>query len=454
MAKIRSQFTCSACGYSSSKWLGSCPSCQSWNTFEEELIQKESTEIHKAKLTSVSPVDKPLKLNEITSDDAIRFASKVPELDRVLGGGFMPGSFVLLGGDPGIGKSTLTLQIAGKNPDLRILYCSGEESAAQIGQRAGRLGIKSDNIQIYTETDLGLIIEKATSLKPDLLIIDSIQTVYRTELSSMPGSVAQLRECSALLMRLSKQHKITTLAVGHMTKDGELAGPRVLEHMVDTVLMFEGDRNHTYRLLRSQKNRFGSTNEIGVFEMTEKGLIDILNPSQLFLPEYQHAISGSAVVCSLEGTRPLLLEVQSLVSESSFGTPQRMASGFDQKRLSLLLAVLEKRAGYFFGTKDVFLNIAGGIKIQETSSDLGISCALASGLTDRIITEKTVILGEVGLGAEVRAIRAIEQRVNEAVKMGFKRIVLPKANQFKPKKMNIELIEVGFVADALDAVLY
>ena len=454
MAKIRSQFICNSCGYSSSKWLGSCPSCSNWNTFEEELIQKESDQTHKAKLASLSQTEKPVKLSEITTSDTDRVASNIPELDRVLGGGFMPGSFVLLGGDPGIGKSTLTLQIACKNKNLRILYCSGEESAAQIKQRAHRLGIASENIQIYTETDLGLIIEQATKIKPDLLIIDSIQTVYRTELSSMPGSIAQLRECSALLMRLSKQHKITTLAVGHMTKDGELAGPRVLEHLVDTVLMFEGDRNHTYRLLRSQKNRFGSTNEIGVFEMTEKGLIDVLNPSQLFLPEYQRQISGSAIVCSLEGTRPLLLEVQALVSESSFGTPQRMASGFDQKRLSLLIAVLEKRSGYFFGAKDVFLNIAGGIKIQDTSSDLGIICALASGLTDRIIVEKSVIIGEVGLGSEVRAVRTIDQRINEAEKMGFKRVIIPKANQYKTSKKNVEVIEVELVTDALEAVLY
>jgi DNA repair protein RadA/Sms len=453
MAKTRSQFECTQCGYSASKWLGSCPSCQSWNTFEEVVIQKETTTIHKAKLQAVSTLEKPLKISEISFDEAERVHTFIPELDRVLGGGFMPGSFVLLGGDPGIGKSTLTLQIAGRAPKLKILYCSGEESAAQIGQRAQRLGVSSENLHIYSETDLALIIEQATHMKPDVLIIDSIQTVFRTELTSMPGSVAQLRECSALLMRLSKQQKITTLAVGHMTKDGELAGPRVLEHMVDTVLMFEGEKNYAYRLLRSQKNRFGSTNEIGVFEMTETGLKDVLNPSQLFLPEYQREISGSAIVCSMEGSRPLLLEVQALVTESSFGTPQRMASGFDQKRLALLIAVLEKRAGYFFGNKDVFLNIAGGIKIQETSSDLGIICALASGLTDRVIQTKTAILGEVGLGAEVRAIRSIDQRVQEAKKMGFEYVVIPKANAFK-QKIGVKLIEVETVRDALDAVLY
>lgn len=453
MAKARSQFECSQCGYSTSKWLGSCPSCQSWNTFEEVFIQKEITTTHKAKLQAVSSLDKPIKIADISLDEAVRIHTFIPELDRVLGGGFMPGSFVLLGGDPGIGKSTLTLQIAGRAPKLKILYCSGEESAAQIGQRAKRLGIRSENLHIYSETDLALIIRQATHMKPDVLIIDSIQTVFRTELTSMPGSVAQLRECSALLMRLSKQHKITTLAVGHMTKDGELAGPRVLEHMVDTVLMFEGEKNYAYRLLRSQKNRFGSTNEIGVFEMTETGLKDVLNPSQLFLPEYQREISGSAIVCSMEGGRPLLLEVQALVTESSFGTPQRMASGFDQKRLSLLIAVLEKRAGYFFGTKDVFLNIAGGIKIQETSSDLGIVCALASGLTDRVIQANTAILGEVGLAAEVRAIRSIDQRVQEAKKMGFETVVIPKANAFK-QQIGIKIVEVVTVSDALDAVLY
>jgi len=454
MARAKTVFTCNSCGYETPKWLGSCPSCQSWNSFEESVIQKESSQIHKAKLNSLSPVDKPLKLNEIQLDQSHRFNSNIPELDRVLGGGFMPGSFVLLGGDPGIGKSTLTLQIAGKNKNLSILYCSGEESAAQIAQRAKRLAINSDKLLVYTETDINLILEKATEIKPDLLIIDSIQTVYRTELSSMPGSVAQLRECSALLMRYSKQFKVTTLAVGHMNKDGEIAGPRVLEHMVDCVLMFEGEKNHAFRLLRSQKNRFGSTNEIGVFEMSESGLLDVLNPSQLFLPEYQREISGSAVVCSMEGSRPLLMEVQALVTESSFGTPQRMASGFDQKRLALLIAVLEKRAGYFIGTKDVFLNIAGGIKIQETSSDLGILCALASGLTDRVITEKTIILGEVGLGAEVRAIRGIDQRLQEAKKMGFTTAIIPKSNVFKKNISGLKVKEVETVSEALELVLY
>lgn len=451
--KIKTVFTCSNCGYQTGKWLGSCPSCQEWNTFEESVIQKETDIKHKVKGTSTYTAEMPKPLHEIKQTDSNRLLTGMPELDRVLGGGLVPGSFVLLGGDPGIGKSTLTLQIAEKASSLSILYCSGEESSVQIAQRASRLKVQSKNLLIYTETDINIIIEQATKLKPDILIIDSIQTVYRTELSSMPGSIAQLRECSSLLMRFSKQFSITTLAVGHMTKDGELAGPRLLEHMVDCVLLFEGEKNHSYRLLRSQKNRFGSTNEIGVFEMTQSGLIDVINPSQLFLPEYQRQISGSAIVCSMEGSRPLLMEVQALVTESNFGTPQRMASGFDQKRLSLLLAVLEKRAGYFIGNKDVFLNIAGGIKISETSSDLGILCALASALTNTIIREKTVILGEVGLGAEVRAIRSIDQRMQEALKMGFETVVIPKSNALKWKNSKMKVIEVEDIQETLERVL-
>lgn len=450
MAKKRIQFECDNCGYVSPKWLGSCPSCSSWNTFVEKVDTPVNND-HKAKQASSSFTAKPVKLNEITEQSSKRIKSEISELDTVLGGGFMPGSFILLGGDPGIGKSTLTLQLANSKYGLNILYCSGEESEAQIAQRAKRLGIQSKELTIYTETDINIILEKAQELKPDLLIIDSIQTVFRTELSSMPGSVAQIRECAALLMRFSKEQGVITIAVGHMTKDGSLAGPRILEHMVDTVLMFEGDNKHSFRLLRGIKNRFGSTNEIGVFEMREDGLRDVINPSELFLPLYSKQVSGSAIVSSLEGTRPILLEVQALVTESSFGTPQRMASGYDQKRLALLLAVLEKRAGLFFGTKDVFVNIAGGMKIQDTSSDLGIMAALMSSLKDDAIPNKTVFIGEVGLGAEIRAVRSIESRINEALKLDFEKIIIPKAIDYSSSmKANRKIIEIESVTELFE----
>jgi DNA repair protein RadA/Sms len=433
MAKDRIEYLCGECGHTSAKWLGNCPNCGNWHTFKEFKVERNgSKKEHKGKVDGLLKSPPPQQLNEITSNSEERFLSNIQELDRVLGGGFVPGSFVLIGGDPGIGKSTLTLQIGKSHPKLKILYCAGEESAGQIKQRAERLGVKSDNFYIYTDTDINNVLNEARKLNPDLLIVDSIQTVYRTELTSMAGSIQQVKECAALLQQLAKRQNITTLVIGHVTKDGNIAGPRVLEHMVDTVLHFEGDSNYNYRMLRSLKNRFGPSQEVGVFEMKESGLVDILNPSQLFLSEYNSKVSGNAVICSIEGSRPLLVEVQALVTPSNYGTPQRTANGFDHRRLSLLLAVLEKRGGYQFSGQDVYLNIAGGLKINDPAADLGVTSALVSSFLDKPISHKIVFLGEVGLGGEVRAVNKIDRRLGEIRKLGFDHAITPKAN--KPEK--------------------
>lgn len=431
MPKDRIKYVCGECGHSSTKWLGNCPNCGSWHTFEEFKVERKtkSEKEHKGKVDGLKEATSPQKLEEIESESEDRFLSNIQELDRVLGGGFMPGSFVLIGGDPGIGKSTLTLQIGKARPDLDILYCAGEESAGQIKQRAKRLGVDSDNFYIFTETDINKVLREAQKLNPDLLIVDSIQTVYRTELTSMAGSIQQVKECAALLQQLAKKQDITTLVIGHVTKDGSIAGPRVLEHMVDTVLQFEGDSNYNYRMLRSLKNRFGPAQEVGVFEMKEAGLIDVLNPSQLFLSEYNENVSGNAVICSIEGSRPLLVEVQALVTPSNYGTPQRTANGFDYRRLSLLLAVLEKRGGYQFSGQDVYLNIAGGLKINDPAADLGVTSALVSSLIDKPISNKLAFLGEVGLGGEVRTVNKIDHRLGEIRKLGFEQAIVPRANK-------------------------
>ncbi|MDX1636578.1 MAG: DNA repair protein RadA [Balneolaceae bacterium] len=433
MAKSRIEYVCGECGHTSAKWLGNCPSCGRWHTFREFTVERDNKKgsSHKGKVEGLEESGSPKALEDIELNEDARFASNIPELDRVLGGGFVPGSFVLIGGDPGIGKSTLALQIARSNPELQILYCAGEESAGQIKQRARRLRVTSDHLFIYNETDISKILKEARKMEPDLLIVDSIQTVYRTELSSMAGSIQQVKECAALFQQLAKRQEITTLLIGHVTKEGTLAGPRVLEHMVDTVLQFEGDQNYTYRLLRSAKNRFGPAQEVGVFEMNEDGLTDILNPSQLFLSDYNSSVSGNAVVCTIEGSRPLLIEVQALVTPSNYGTPQRTASGFDHRRLSLLLAVLEKRGGYQFSGQDVYLNVAGGIKLSDTAGDLGVVCALVSSFLDKPISGELVFLGEVGLGSEIRAVPKLEQRLGEIEKMGFGEAIIPKANTVK-----------------------
>lgn len=428
MAKQKSSYVCGECGYTTHRWLGNCPSCKKWNSLVETLEETDPANkpAHRAKLESQDYENpEPLTLAQINPDESVRVVTGFNEFDRVLGGGMVPGSFILIGGDPGIGKSTLALQLAGKRSDLVILYCAGEESPAQIRQRADRLGVKSSKLHVYAETDVLRIQEATEKLKPDVLVVDSIQTAYRPELQSMPGTVAQIRESASLLMRLAKQRNITTLVIGHVTKDGDLAGPRVLEHMVDTVLQFEGDKALNYRLLKTLKNRFGRTNETGVFEMTTAGLRDVPNPSELFLSGLSEGISGNAAACIMEGNRPIILEVQALVTAASYGTPQRTASGFDHRRLSLLLAVLEKRAGFRFGDKDVFLNVAGGLKLQDTASDLAVATALVSSLIDKPIPPKTLLIGEVGLGAEIRTVNGLEQRLREGDKSGFGRIIIP-----------------------------
>ncbi|MEQ9264912.1 MAG: DNA repair protein RadA [Balneolaceae bacterium] len=424
MAKTKVQFECSSCGHISPKWLGSCPTCSEWNTFVEQKASSKPIE-HKAKVSGLEGNESPRKLSEVETSEKSRFLSNISEFDRVLGGGFLPGAYILIGGEPGIGKSTLTLQIAKSNPELNILYCAGEESAGQIKQRAQRLGVQSENLLIYNETQVDKIIDEAQSVSPDLLIVDSIQTVFRTELQSMPGSIQQVKECAALFQQLAKKKNITTIVIGHVTKEGDIAGPRVLEHMVDTVLQFEGDKNYTYRLLRSLKNRFGPAQEVGVFKMDEVGLSEVTNPSELFLSDKTEGISGNAVVCTMEGSRPLLIEVQALVTPSSYGTPQRTANGFDRNRLALLLAVLEKRAGYSFSNHDVYLNIAGGFRLNDPAGDLGVCCALVSSLIDKSINQQTAFIGEVGLGGEVRVVPHIEQRQNESHKLGFAHSIVP-----------------------------
>lgn len=419
-------YFCQSCGYESSKWLGQCPGCKEWNTFVEETVEKKTA----GKLKSVAGGNQDLKsykLSEIDMQEKERMKTKFPELDRVLGGGIVPGSMILVGGDPGIGKSTLLLQVCRNLADtMSVLYVSGEESLQQIKMRAERIGKFSDNLKLLCETNLERIGQVIERQKPGVVIIDSIQTMYNEEVGSAPGSVSQVRESTARLMQIAKGMGVTVFIVGHVTKEGVVAGPRVLEHMVDTVLYFEGDRHAAYRILRGVKNRFGSTNEIGVFEMCEEGLREVENPSEFMLNGKPKGASGSVVACSMEGTRPVLLEVQALVCHSSFGIPRRTAAGTDLNRVNLLMAVLEKRAGLSMSNCDAYVNIAGGIRMSEPAIDLGIIMALASSYRDRAIDEKTICFGEVGLSGEVRAVNMAGQRVAEARKLGFTTCILPK----------------------------
>jgi DNA repair protein RadA/Sms len=453
MAKNRVIYECKSCGHTSAKWLGLCPSCSEWHTFEEVEEEKESktAQKHKIDISTGNREEKPVKLSDVSYSEENRFKTKIGELDRVLGGGFMASSLILLGGDPGIGKSTLMLEIARVNPQLNILYVAGEESAAQIRQRSDRIGIVNSEMKVLSITDLDKVIVQAKKDRPDLLVIDSIQTVYRSQLSSLPGSIQQLRECAALLQQLAKREGITTLMIGHVTKEGDIAGPRILEHMVDTVLQFEGDKSRFHRLLRSVKNRFGPAQEVGVFEMNSKGLKEVVNPSELFLSEMDQDVSGNAVTCVMEGSRPLLVEVQALVTPSNYGTPQRTASGFDQRRLSLLLAVLEKRAGLQLSGQDVYLNIAGGMKISDTAADLAVVCALASSYRDRPLLQNTFVIGEVGLGGEVRLVPHLDQRLNEGSKMGFKYSLSPEYKSVLATE--IDLLHANYIHQAIQKIL-
>ena len=454
MARAKTKFSCQECGYESPKWLGKCPSCEAWNSFVEEAdtpVKTQGIGLSTGRLS-----DKAVSITEITSTRDPRVQSGSGELDRVLGGGIVPGSLILVGGDPGIGKSTLLLQTSHSlaKQGLNVLYISGEESAVQTKLRADRLGALTPELFVLCETNLERIDEAIEKVNPSFVVIDSIQTVFHPGVTSTPGSVSQVRECTSHFMRLAKGKGLAIVLVGHVTKEGAIAGPRLLEHMVDCVLYFEGERHHTYRLLRAVKNRFGSTNEIGIFEMREAGLMEIENPSELFLSERPRGVSGSTVVASMEGTRPVLVELQALVSPTNFPSPRRMATGFDTNRLSLIMAVLEKRIGMSLQHQDAYLNVAGGVRLDEPAVDLGVAVSIASSFRDRATRPEDVILGEVGLTGEVRGVSRIEQRVREAEKLGFRRVILP-ARSLKgwTPSGSIELVGVHTVAEALAAAL-
>ena len=439
MAKAKTIFVCSECGNESPKWLGKCPACNSWNTFYEQKIEKytETNKIEK-KINNT-----PRPLNSYVGQEANRTSTGYLELDRVLGGGLVKGSLILLGGEPGIGKSTLILQLCEKvQGEGKVLYVSGEESAEQIKLRADRLEIKNQDLMFLGETDIDVIKDAISDMKPKLVIIDSIQTMYSEELTAAAGSVSQVREITSQIMRMCKAQQITTIIIGHVTKEGNIAGPRVLEHMVDTVLYLEGERYNTYRILRAVKNRFGSTNEIGMFEMREEGMCEVTNPSDILITEREDNPSGSCILASVEGTRPILVEVQALTSQTVFGLPKRTANGFDYNRLAVLIAVLEKKAGLSLGNQDVYLNIAGGMKISEPAADLGIIATVASSYKNVPIPQSTVVMGEVGLTGEVRRINLIEKRLKEAEKLGFKACIIPENNK-KVLKDNYKLDIMG-----------
>ncbi|WP_295154464.1 DNA repair protein RadA [uncultured Ruminococcus sp.] len=457
MAKVRNSYVCTNCGYETSKWNGKCPDCGEWNTFEEVEVQVSSRAAGKAKAAAIKDIsDNILSINSVdASSREIRYDTGMKELNRVLGGGLVKGSLVLLGGEPGIGKSTMLLQICQTmGDDHTILYVSGEESARQIKLRANRLGVNSDNLYLLAETDAESICAAITKEKPEIVIIDSIQTMSISGISSAQGSVTQVRECTNLFMRTAKSEEIPVFIVGHVNKDGAIAGPKVMEHIVDSVLYFEGQRNLTYRILRAVKNRFGSTNEIGVFEMADSGLVEVDNPSMLMLEGRPLNVSGSCVACVMEGSRPIMAEVQALVSKSSTSQPRRTATGFDYYRMSIILAVLEKRLGYFFGGLDVFINIIGGLKLDDTAADLTVAMALYSCVTDKVVEEKTIALGEIGLGGELRNITHAEQRIQEAERMGFERCILPyyTVNKINTKKYNIQIIGAKSIRDAFAAI--
>lgn len=446
--KQTSSYVCSECGYESPKWLGKCPKCASWNTFSECEIKPAAR--YEAKKTFTSQIAKPLNDIRLGGEDE-RIKTEIAELDRVLGGGIVQGSLVLVGGDPGIGKSTLLLQICKNIADKNtVLYASGEESDQQIKLRAARLGVEKQNLYVLSETNLDTILSCASGLNPKAVIIDSIQTIFKEEIQSAPGSVSQVREATLYLMKYAKENNVAVFIVGHVTKDGSIAGPRVLEHMVDCVLYFEGERSQSYRILRTIKNRFGSTNEIGVFEMTDKGLIEVANPSKMLLEGRAENSSGSTVVCTLEGTRPVMAEVQALCSPTGFGNPRRMATGIDFNRAVLLTAILEKKLGYPMQNQDVYINVIGGIKILETATDLAVIIAIASNIKNFIIDSKTLIIGEVGLTSEVRSVGFCEKRTAEAEKMGFDFCILPHANAEKLKgKTKLKLLGVKNVSEAI-----
>jgi len=451
MAKVKTAFFCSNCGYESAKWVGKCPSCGTWNSFVEEVIHKPSPKTengwddYKEETKSI----RTIALHSITSNEQTRIATTDAELNRVLGGGIVPGSIVLIAGEPGIGKSTLFLQNGLQLQSKTVLYISGEESEQQIKMRADRLKIQNENFYLLTETSTQTIFQEIKKLKPDLVIVDSIQTIQSPYIDSSPGSISQIRESAAEFQRFAKETNTPVFLIGHITKDGSIAGPKILEHMVDTVLQFEGDRHYAYRILRTIKNRFGSTSELGIYEMTGEGMRVVSNPSEILMTPKEDRLSGIAIAATIEGMRPLLIEVQALVTQSVYGTPQRTVSGFDLRRLQLLLAVLEKRGGFHFGVKDVFLNIAGGLKVEDPSIDLAVLCALLSSYEDVPLPMHVCFAGEVGLSGEVRAVHRVEQRIAEAEKLGFEKIIVSRYGQKSPGKsnLNIEVVPMGRVEE-------
>lgn len=447
MPKIKTSFFCQNCGAQSPKWIGKCPACGEWNTYVEELVQKEESGLGSWKSGGQKEkrTNKPKKLSEIDYSVAPRTITHDMELDRVLGGGIVPGSLVLIGGEPGIGKSTLMLQIALSLSNSRVLYVSGEESESQIKMRAERMQFHSENCYILSETNTQQVFEQIEILKPEVLVIDSIQTLHSRHIESAAGSVSQVRECTAELMRFAKETGTPVFLIGHITKDGSIAGPKVLEHMVDTVLQFEGDRHLSYRILRTSKNRFGSTNELGIYEMRADGLRQVANPSEILMTQREEQLNGVAIGAMMEGNRPLLIEIQSLVSPATYGTPQRSSTGFDAKRLNMLLAVLEKRGGMRLGQQDVFLNVAGGLKVDDPALDLTVCASLLSSYEDTAVPEDICFAGEVGLGGEIRAVHRIENRIAEAEKLGFKKIVVSKyaIRGLDMSKFKIDVIAVS-----------
>jgi len=456
MAKQKTKFICQSCGYESPKWMGKCPGCGAWNTMSEEVLKKTTGRRIAFAHSEPSVVSKPSSINTIETSQEPRIQTSLKELNRVLGGGIVKGSLVLIGGDPGIGKSTLLLQVSSQLANLQhdVLYISGEESVKQTKLRADRLGIRAEKLYVLAETDLEYISKAIDETNPSFVVVDSIQTIYHSDITSAPGSVSQVRECTAELMRIAKTKGIAIFIVGHVTKEGSIAGPRLLEHMVDTVLYFEGERHHTYRILRAVKNRFGSTNEIGIFEMKETGLSEVVNPSEIFLEERSKGASGSTVVASMEGTRPVLVEIQALISPTSFGNPRRMATGVDHNRVSLLMAVLEKRIGLLLQNQDAYIKVAGGVKLDEPAIDLAVAISIASSFKDHPTRATDVFVGEVGLTGEVRRVSRIEQRVQEAAKLGFQRVIIPKANIGGwNAPSGVELVGVENVYEALQVAL-
>lgn len=455
MPKTKSLYVCSECGYESSKWYGKCPGCGEWNTMNEQQMSSISSSRSKSGKSAIYSA-KALKLKEIDSSIEKRISTGVSEFDRVLGGGIVEGSLVLLSGDPGIGKSTILLQICehlGKAKS--ILYVSGEESASQIKLRAARLGVTTDKLCILSQTDIGIIVETIKTDKPDIVIIDSIQTMVYDEISSTAGSITQVRECTNILMHLAKSTETPIFVVGHVNKDGAIAGPKVLEHIVDTVLYFEGERNYSYRILRSVKNRFGSTNEIGVFEMKQDGLQEVENPSMLMLSGRPKNVSGSCIACVIEGSRPILAEVQGLVTATGFGTPRRVSTGFDYNRMAMILAVLEKRAGYYFNSMDTYINVIGGLRLDEPAADLTVAMALVSSLKDIVVKDNIIAFGEIGLAGEIRAVNNCEQRIAESIRLGFDKCIIPFHNYkslSKSLKTSADIIPVRTIREAFNAL--